>query len=103
MESESEIIMDAFSSRDIFPPREFDFIPVGKYFWRTDNRMKCCSFDLVSNMMKSLSDLIFFYFELVFVLDREPFAASIHLDRWIEIFFEWRFFDDIHYLSFDEA
>ena len=103
MESEAEFIMDSLFGRDIFSPGKLDFVAIRENFWWSDDRMECCSFYFVADVMKSLANLSFFDRELVRVLDRKPFAATIHLDFWVELFFEWRFFDDIHDLPFDEA
>jgi hypothetical protein len=103
METKSKFIVDFFSCRDIFSPRKLDFVAISKNFRRSNNRMKNRSFNLIADMMKSFANLIFFDFDLIFVLDREPFTTSVDLDRRIESLFERRFFDDIYYLSFDEA
>jgi hypothetical protein len=103
VESESEIIMDSFFRGDVFSPRELDFITIGEYFRRTDNRMKCRSLHFVTDVMKRLTNLTFFDLELVFILDRKPLAATVDLDSRLEIFFERRLLHDIYYLPFDEA
>lgn len=65
--------------------------------------MKNGSFDFVANMMKCFTNLSFFDYKLVFILDRKPFTSSIDLDSWSDFFFERRFFHDFYDLTFDEA
>lgn len=94
MKSKSIIIMDSFTSWDIFSPAKFYFITVSINFWWRNNRMPSSTLHHLRMVHENLSHLLFLHLELFLVGNREPSAASVDLENFWKSGFERRF---LHY------
>lgn len=83
MESESILLVDTLSSRDILSPGEFDLVPVVLTLWRRHDRMPCDgrwgNLQMCEERMECLPDLCLLDRKLFSVGDREPPTPTIEL------------------------
>lgn len=79
VKSETKIVMNILSCRDVFPPREFYLISVPINLWRWNDRMPRSFKSKIFEIMKSFLNLLWFDTKLIFVSNRKPFCSTIHL------------------------
>lgn len=101
VKSESILIVHSLTIRYILPPRELDLVAVVLALGRRDDGMELCIFCKVLEAVECLTDLLFLDMELLFIRDREPFAATIELPLGWDRLFEWRFFYCAKYLRLE--
>lgn len=105
MKSETEIIMNSFSSGNILSPWKLNLISISIYFWRRNNRMKdwfyLICLEILWYMIKGLLNLSCLNSKLIFVFYSKPFCSTIELMTWFKLLFDWRFFYNIYLLSFN--
>lgn len=101
MKSKPKLIVNIFAIRNIFSPGKLELISVSNRLRRGDNRMKCRLFYRMFQWMKSLSNLSFFYRELLLIRNLEPLTSPIYLPVFGKFLLKWSRLHDPKNLGLD--
>jgi hypothetical protein len=102
MKSKSELIMNFFLCRNVFPKGKFQLISISFRLWtrKYGVPMSLCKMTICRKARKTFSHLLIFDSQLLLIPNWEPFTSSIHLVVGRKRLLKRRMFDYIEHLSF---